>query len=144
MFTFNYCFSCYWCSKTIINDDLEVSVFGNVNLNAKLSGKKLPIKFKSVDGYFDISNNPLESLEGSPESVLKDFNCADNKLESLFGAPYKVGDFDCSKNQLTSLSFCPKEVDGSFDCSNNKILSIKGTPRTVRGHFKCSNNKIGS
>ena len=131
-------------SNYIITDDLQVSVFGNVNLNAKIEGKKLPISFKSVDGYFDISNNSLESLEGTPWSVLKDFNCSDNKLESLFGAPYKVGDFDCSHNNLTSLSYCPKEVDGFFDCSENKIISIKGAPRTVKGHFKCSNNKIGS
>lgn len=131
-------------SNYIINDDLEVSVFGNVNLNGKLKCKKLPIKFKSVDGYFDISNNELTSLEGSPESVIKDFNCSSNKLGSLFGGPYKVGDFDCSKNELSSLSYCPKEVDGSFDCSDNKIISIKGAPRTVKGHFKCSDNKIGS
>jgi len=128
----------------IIADDLQVTVFGNVNLNGKLDTKKLPINFKSVDGYFDISNNSLESLEGSPSSVKKDFNCSGNKLESLFGSPYKVGDFDCSKNKITSLSYCPKEVNGSFDCSENKILSIKGAPRTVKGHFKCSNNKIGS
>lgn len=128
----------------IITEDLEVTVFGNVNLNGKLNLKKLPVNFKTVDGYFDISNNNLESLEGSPESVLKDFNCSFNKLESLFGAPYKVGDFDCSGNNLSSLSYCPKEVNGFFDCSDNKILSIKGAPRTVKGHFKCSNNKIGS
>mgnify|MGYP005988599243 CR=1 FL=1 len=128
----------------IITDDLQVMVFGNVNLNGKLDVKKLPISFKSVDGYFDISNNSLESLEGCPESVLKDFNCAFNSLESLFGAPYKAGDFDCSNNRLTSLSYCPKEVNGFFDCSENQIISIKGAPRTVKGHFKCSDNKIGS
>jgi hypothetical protein len=138
-----------WLNKFSINnyiiaEDLQVTVFGNVNLNGKLDEKKLPIIFKSVDGYFDISNNSLESLEGSPTSVLKDFNCSNNKLDSLFGAPYKVGDFDCSNNELTSLSYCPKEVNGFFDCSENKIFSIKGAPRTVKGHFKCSNNKIGS
>lgn len=128
----------------IITDDLKVAVFGNVNLNGKLDAKKLPVSFKSVDGYFDISNNSLISLEGSPDNVLKDFNCSGNSLESLFGAPYKVGDFDCSNNKLTSLSYCPKEINGFFDCSENQIISIKGAPRTVKGHFKCSNNKIGS
>jgi hypothetical protein len=128
----------------IITEDLQVNVFGNVNLNGKIEGNELPVSFKTVDGYFDISNNSLESLEGSPESVLKDFNCSSNKLDSLFGAPYKVGDFDCSSNELKSLSYCPKEINGYFDCSDNRILSIKGAPRTVKGHFKCSNNKIGS
>lgn len=128
----------------IITDDLYITVFGSVNLNGKLKSKKLPVKFKKVDGYFDISNNSLESLEGSPESVLKDFNCSFNDLESLIGGPYKVGDFDCSNNRLSSLSYCPKEVYGSFDCNGNQLISIKGSPRTVKGYFNCSNNKISS
>jgi hypothetical protein len=128
----------------IVTDDLQVNVFGNVNLNGKLDMKKLPVNFKTVDGYFDISNNSLVSLEGSPESVVKDFNCSHNKLDSLYGSPYRVGDFDCSNNELKSLSYCPKEINGFFDCSDNNILSIKGAPRTVKGHFKCSQNKIGS
>ena len=77
-------------NKYIIFDNLEVSVHGNVNLNGKLNIKQLPIKFKEVDGYFDISNNELTSLEGSPALVTKDFNCSHNKLESLKGAPTKV------------------------------------------------------
>ena len=138
-----------WLTKNAINNytisnDLLVSVFGNVNLNGKLTSKSLPVKFKSVDGYFDISNNALNTLEGSPETVIKDFNCSSNSLESLVGAPYKVGDFDCSNNKLNSLSHCPKEVNGFFDCSNNEILSIKGSPRTVKGYFKCSTNKIST
>ena len=131
-------------SNYIISNDLYVSVFGSVNLNGKLDCKKLPVKFKTIDGYFDISNNSLESLEGCPESVLKDFNCSFNNLKSLLGAPYKVGSFDCSNNELNSLSYCPKEVNESFDCNTNQLLSIKGSPRTVKGYFDCSNNKIGS
>ena len=134
----------YSISNYIISNDLYVTVFGSVNLNGKLTGSKLPINFKAVDGYFDISNNSLESLEGSPESVLKDFNCSSNNLTSLLGAPYKVGDFDCSNNKLSSLSHCPKEVNGFFNCEGNQLKSIKGSPRTVKGFFKCSNNKITS
>jgi len=138
-----------WLKKNSINsyiitNDLHVSVFGNVNLNGKIEGEKLPIKFKTVDGIFDISNNSLKSLEGSPQSVSKDFICSSNNLTSLLGAPYKVGSFDCSNNKLTSLSYAPKEVDGYFDCHSNELLSIIGSPRTIKGYFKCSKNKIGS
>lgn len=124
-----------------ISEDLYVTVHGSVNLNGKLNGR-LPVKFKVVNGYFDISHNRLTSLEGCPERVGKDFNCSHNRLDSLLGAPIKVGDFDCSDNELLSLSYCPKEVIGFFSCSNNKLTSIKGSPRSIKGFYKCSNNKI--
>jgi len=127
-----------------ISDDLQVTVHGSVNLNGKLNAKQLPVKFKVVNGYFDISDNGLETLDGCPEKVGKDFNCSKNELDSLLGAPSKVGDFDCSSNKLTSLSYCPKEVIGFFNCSNNQITSIKGSPRTIKGYYKCNDNKIES
>jgi hypothetical protein len=47
----------------MISEDLYITVQGNVNLNERLNGKKLPVKFKMVDGYFDISNNDLLPLK---------------------------------------------------------------------------------
>ena len=105
----------------IISEDLHITVQGNVNLSQKLTTKKLPVKFKMVDGYFDISKNGLTSLEGSPKIVTRDFNCSKNNLHSLFEGPIAVGDFDCSYNQLKNLSYAPKEIKGSFDCSHNEI-----------------------
>ena len=131
-------------SNYVISEDFSVIVHGSVNLNGKLDGKKLPFRFKMVDGYFDISNNFLKTLEGCPEIVTKDFNCSKNNLDSLFDAPKEVGDFDCSDNNLKDLSYAPKVVRGFFDCSNNKITSIKGTPRSIKGYFKCSHNNITS
>lgn len=128
----------------MISEDLYVSVQGNVNLNERLNGKKIPIKFDRIEGYFDISNNNLTTLEGCPKVVVKDFNCSKNKLVSLFDAPTEVGDFDCSYNQLKTLSYAPKEVKGSFNCSFNELTSIKASPRTIKGHFKCNDNKLVS
>ncbi len=125
-----------------ISDDLYVTVKGNVNLKNKLTRKILPIKFKEIGGYFDISDNELINLEGCPIQVGNFFNCSNNNLTSLFNAPKRVGDFDCSNNQLVNLSYCPKEVYGSFDCSNNKLISIKGSPRTIKNKFDCSFNTI--
>ena len=127
-----------------ISDDLYVSVKGNVNLKGKLPRKILSIKFKEVDGYFDISDNELINLEGCPIKVGNFFNCSNNNLISLFDAPKKVGDFDCSNNKLVRLSYCPKEVNGYFDCSHNKLSSIKGSPRTIKDKFDCSSNLINS
>ncbi len=131
-------------SNYTLNDDMSVTVNGNVNLNGILSEKVLPVKFKEIMGYFDISNNSLISLEGSPHTVVRDFNCSNNQLESLFDAPHKVFDFDCSNNLLRSLSYCPKEVQGFFNCSNNNIDSLLGVPRTIKDYFDCSNNKLTS
>lgn len=131
-------------SNYIISEDFHVTVQGSVNLNGKLNGQKLPVKFKQVDGYFDISNNNLTSLEGCPKTVARDFNCSRNKLTSLFDCPVEVGEFDCSHNSLKTLSYAPKEVRGSFDCSYNELTSITGSPRTIKGHFKCNDNKLTS
>ena len=128
----------------MISEDFYITVQGNVNLNGRLNGKKLPIKFKMVDGYFDISNNNLSTLEGCPKIVTKDFNCSKNKLNSLFEGPSEAGDFDCSHNLLKNLSYAPKEVKGNFNCSFNELTSIKGSPRTIKGHFNCSDNKLVS
>lgn len=128
----------------VISEDLYVSVQGNVNLNERLNGKKIPIKFDRIEGYFDISNNKLTSLEGCPKTVARDFNCSRNNLISLFDCPTEVGDFDCSYNQLKTLSYAPKEVRGSFNCSYNELKSIKASPRTIKGHFKCNDNKLVS
>lgn len=128
----------------MISEDLNITVQGNVNLNGKLNGKKLPVKFSMVDGYFDISSNELTSLEGCPKVVTKDFNCSKNKLGSLFEGPSEAGEFDCSHNSLKTLSYAPKEVKGSFNCSYNDLISIKGSPRTIKGHFNCSDNKLAS
>lgn len=128
----------------MISEELYVTVQGNVNLNQKLKGQKLPVKFKMVDGYFDISNNNLTTLEGCPKIVSRDFNCSRNKLTTLLDCPNEVGDFDCSHNLLKTLSYAPKEVKGSFDCSFNELESIKGSPRTIKGHFKCNDNHIAT
>src|SRR5574344_1249734 len=115
----------YGISNYHISEDFYVSVQGNVNLSEKLKGQKLPIKFDRIDGYFDISNNELPSLEGCPKIVMKDFNCSYNKLTSLFDCPVEVGDFDCSHNNLKNLSYGPKEVKGFYDCSFGGPISVK-------------------
>ena len=127
-----------------ISGNLHVNVNENVDLKNKIEEDFLPVKFEKINGYFDISDNNLISLEGCPKEVQKDFDCSNNNLTSLFGAPQSVGDFDCSNNSISSLSYSPKEIDGFFNCSNNNLISIEGSPRTIKGYFKCSNNSLTS
>ena len=97
----------YNINNYTINDDMSISVEGDVNLPHK-NLKSLPIKFKEVGGYFYCYNNQLTSLEYCPETV--------------------DGDFSCSNNQLTSLKYCPETVGGDFFCSYNQITNFDGLP----------------
>ena len=118
----------------------------------------------TVNGYFDCSDNKLESLEHAPQKVGGGFNCfhnqltslehapksiggsfycSDNKLTSLEHAPKSVGgDFYCFRNQLTNLEYAPQKVSGDFDCSDNKLTSLEHAPQKVGGDFDCSNNQL--
>jgi hypothetical protein len=74
----------------IIQDDLTVNVNGDVNLkDCHLS--ILPIQFGIVLGSFNISDNYLKTLKGSPIEVGEDFSFDSNKIKSFKYAPQKVG-----------------------------------------------------
>lgn len=110
--------------------------------------KSIDIKFNIINGYFDCSNNKLESLEGCPKIVNGGFNCASNKLTSLEYCPTVIkGDFFCDNNKLTSLVGCPKIINGDFDCSNNENLdSLIFYPKIIVGEldlFNCNLNLDG-
>jgi len=84
----------------IINNDYSIDVEGNVNLyNRGLDKFPDYIKFGSVGGWFDCSNNQLVSLEGCPKIVTKTFFCSRNKLKSLEGCPISVECFWCTDNK---------------------------------------------
>lgn len=109
---------------TILSDG-SVDVSGDVRLSGRLPNLyKLPLKFNVIDGDFDISENELVSLEGSPVKV--------------------NGSFLAHKNELNSLRGGPKEVKGSFIILHNNITSLQNSPTTVKGDFICSHNPLRS
>jgi len=113
----------YGITNYTINEDGSIDVDGDVSLyGVKLI--KLPLKFRTVTGFFDCCDNKLTTLEGSPKSV--------------------GGFFDCQNNQLTSLEGSPKEVGGSFYCSENKLTSLIGGPEVVLNTYYAYNNQINS
>ena len=80
------------------------------------------VRFGTVGGHFDCSDNRLTSLEGAPKSVGGDFGCSNNYLTSLDGAPQKVGrTFYCEDNSLTSLEGAPQKVGGFSYFTGNPI-----------------------
>lgn len=146
-----------------INDDGSVDVNGDVNLNG-WGIDDIPFEFNIVGGSFDVSNNFLKSLKGSPKSCdnFKANNCglanlefaplevkgyfevSDNYLTSLKGCTKLIrGYFNCSDNYLESLEFGPREVWGDYNCAYNNLKTLKGAPKSG-GYFNCSYNELTS
>jgi len=104
-----------------INDDMSISVEGDVDLTHK-NLKSLPITFKEVSGDFYCSENQLTSLKYCPETV--------------------GGNFYCSRNQLTSLEGCPGTVGGYFFCSNNQLTNFDGLPEFFEQDIHIGGNPV--
>ena len=111
--------------------------------NVYLSGKRLRRMPQNRDGtylfdsvyvygVFNVSDNELTSLTGSPKRISRYFYCEWNQLESLRGAPVQIeGDFDCSYNNLKSLDGCPRYVGGAFMIAGNAVKFSEAELRKV-------------
>ena len=98
----------YW-----IDDDLVVHTQGSVSVRRRgqvFPNNRLPIKFGTVGGDFDVVNTGLTTLE----------NC-----------PHTVGDtFMCSANKLTTLAHGPQVVKWGYVIGTNPLNSLEGFPVT--------------
>lgn len=136
-------FNIYSCHKFVIDNDIvSYSDHINIRLNPRSSVNQLPVYFgKLPNGLFEIQNNELTTLAGSPSIVGRDFNCSGNKLKSLKGGPTHVGgNYYCEYNSLTSLEGAPSVCYGNFDCSFNRLKDLKFAPSVVSGDFDCTKN----
>ena len=115
---------------------------GNVDWELK-NLTRIPIRFRSVTGYFFCFSNHLTTLAGAPAEVGGDFICSHNHLTTLAGAPGHVdGYFSCSYNHLTNLEHAPGRVGGGFRCSHNHLTTLEHAPGHVGGDFICSDNHL--
>lgn len=125
----------------IINDDGIVDVDGAVNLSDR-ELESIPFQFGKVTGNFQVVNNKLISLKGSPYEVGGIFGCNENKLTSLEFSPTEVaGSFYCYRNKLTSLQFAPAEVGGLFNCSYNRLKNLD-CATNIKNDLVCLGNMI--
>lgn len=78
---------------------------------------------ETYHGTIELIDQGLESLVGSPETVMGIFDCSENKLTTLKGSPENVMMyFTCSMNpHLKSLEGGPKKTP-TFFCDNNPQL----------------------
>lgn len=75
---------------TVDDDDLSVTVYGNVDLS-NLKMTKLPVRFKKVSGRFIVRETDLTTLEGCPEEVGTWFDCSKTKIRNFIGGPKNIG-----------------------------------------------------
>lgn len=114
-----------------INDDLSVSVDGDVVMSGK-NLSEIPVNFRDVSGDFDCSFNKLKTLKNSPKIVGKNFFCDTNRLITLKGCPEKVGErFVATHNNISSLSDYTTYALGVSNFSQNPISDITTLPYTV-------------
>ena len=126
----------------IILENGMIDVHGSVQIT-NTSLRKLPLRFRKVDGDFYCHANKLEKLDGVPKTVMGDFNCANNQLTSLKGAPGFVGrDFACHENLLTSLKGCPKHIHGNFNAFLNQLETLEGAPDVIDGNCSLFQNNL--
>ncbi len=156
-----------------LNHICDYTIHKNLTVSApivdlrKKSLKFIPVQFKKVDD-FDVSDNMLTSLKGSPKYAAT-FSCNNNELTSLEFAPLKVeNSFSCYNNSISSLEHCPlvegsrfncshnklknliglklknQNFDGSFVCNYNLLTSLEGSPTTIKGDFQCNSNLLES
>jgi hypothetical protein len=127
-----------------IHDDGTVDVQGNVRLWTAPTNR-LMVNFGVVSGTFVCDKSALESLEGAPREVGRDFSCKGNLLTSLQDAPKKVGgSFICSSNRIESLEHGPQTVGKNYYCASNQLKNLQGAPRVVSGVFSCDMNDLES
>ena len=114
----------YNIDNFFINPDGLVDVDGDVYLAYKNLNKYIPLKFQNVTGSFDVDDNQLISLEGSPKIVGGGFNCDGNLLNDFEGSPHTVGgDFWCYGNTIRSFEGLGN-IKGDFYCGGNPIWEI--------------------
>jgi len=121
------------CPK-IINGAFDCS--GNEKITSLKGGPEV------VKAGYNAANCSLKDLNGAPEDLEKGrFIVSENFLESLEGSPKKVYELDCSYNSLKTLKGCPEEIGGSLvNCSNNSLYTLESIPLTFRGSIKAVKN----
>lgn len=120
--------------------NLPKNVSGNMSISGNniISLEGLPTK--KVTGTFTCSNNKIKNLKGCPSDV-GSLICNSCGLESLEGSPYGINkDFLCSNNKLKTLKSDTFYINGIFDCSDNQLSNMKYCPLSSK--IKYDNNPL--
>lgn len=128
-----------------IQSDLSVDVNGDVEI-IDMPKFQLSFQFGIISGKFVIKNTGIKTCEFFPKEVEDlSIECNEN-LESLEGCPKVVGrNFYCGGNhKLSSLKGCPERIEGSFTTISCNLSNLKGGPKEVIGFYNCSYSFLDS
>lgn len=125
-----------------INSDKSVSLHSDLNLDQVhgQSLKRLPVKFKEIQGSVWICNCSLETLIGLPSSIDGSLCIINSRIKNLRYAPKQLGedgDLVIQNNRnLISLEGCPEEVMDFNLSDNHHLKSLAGGPTKVKRNYK--------
>jgi hypothetical protein len=92
-----------------------------------------PVKFGTIKGSFIATNVQLISLKNAPREVTLEFHVSDNPLGSLEGSPDVVGgDFFAMNCDLDKLDCARTHVKRDFIVTNNLLTNLEGCPKVDR------------
>lgn len=121
----------------------EAIIEGDVEIKHNYDGTKLPLKFKSVTGYYTISDVPIDTLEGSPETALK-VDVSGLKIKSLHGVPQtKLGLFASNLN-IQNLEGIKDERLKNLMLDGTHLASLKGAPKHITSKMRINASKLKS
>lgn len=86
--------------QAVIGSNLVVDTQASISLT-NFKGSELPIRFATVNGYFDASCTPIASIQGFPHTINGSFTCNNTKIVSLSGIDKVI-----------------KRIDGRIICSH--------------------------
>jgi hypothetical protein len=116
--------------------EVVIHVLGDVDISEH-KFEKIPYKFGSVKGSFNITNCELLTLVNSPFEVKGNFIATHNNFQSLVGAPEYIGqNFDIQHcHLLSSLASGPQKVIGHYLTSGSAKLKNLNSLQTKFGRF---------
>lgn len=97
-----------------------------------------------LGGSLFVKKNKMVSLKNCTTKVGGAFFCYDcDNLESLEGGPEEVGkDYIVNHCNLKNLIGAPKIINGDFICSYNPLNSFIGAPEIIKGEFLFNDIRI--
>jgi hypothetical protein len=99
------------------------------------------VRFKLVTGNFSANDSAIETLDGSPFKVLRDYDVGNCEIVSLEHSPKEVGgSYIVRNNDITSLQHGCERVGKQYDCSACLLKTLHGAPQVVPGEFRFDYN----
>lgn len=114
------------CGGNTQMDSLWIT--GNPSFRGDVACDNSQLVYVSVNNkveVLDCSNNQLEELIISQQSVLENINCSNNQLDTLFLSHPALTTLDCSSNQLVAVRIFNSAATNlvNFDSRNNPTLN---------------------